>query len=645
MRRRSPHDGLRFLRQAGGLLARPLAIAAAMLLLFTAGRIALAAIHRVDFAPIAAAEYPRVFLRGLVFDAAAVLTAAGLPLLMMVLFPDRPGARWAALRRPWPWVAYAVFVLLLFVIAVDIVYFGHVHRHLGAEVALVGENFADTLEFAVTRHGGAAAGCTLAAAAAGILWRRLLRATRPPAAGRPATAAAALLALLLIFGGQRGGFFGGRIEIADAYPGLSPPGALLALNGPFTAASHLLSSGLSPSAFLPPEEALETVRKAVLSPVESVPDPTFPLYRRRSPAPGPRPNVVVVLLESWSSAAVDVCRQAEGLPPLGVTPAFDALSRRGVLFTRFYACGQRTRNALGAVMNGIPALPTLPYIGKGLEDLPISYLGRLGRAEGYATHFFHPEKTADEKRYVTAAAAGFAHRVSSEEVPREGERFWDADLYREAANRLAQAARPYLAVVMSAVPHAPYRRPEGPWNRFPDDGVQKAYWNALGYADWALGDFFSRMAVLPDFDRTIFIVLSDHVERIEAESGDPLRLFRIPALVIASGMPAGVSEEVGSQIDVIPTIAHLAGWGAAHASLGRSLFDRRGRPPVGALLKYSESLIRVEAEGWVHHSLRGRIDGRSLGSGADLAAIERRLLATVQTATRLYRTGRLAPAD
>jgi phosphoglycerol transferase MdoB-like AlkP superfamily enzyme len=383
----------------------------------------------------------------------------------------------------------------------------------------------------------------------------------------------------------------------------------------------------------------------VIAPAETVIDPDYPLFRRRQPSNAPRPNVVVILLESWSAVSVDAYRRVLDRPPLGLTPNFDKLSRSGVFFTRFFACGQRTRYALGAVLNGLPALPTLPYIGKGLDQLPISYLGRLARDAGYESYFFHPEKAADEKRYVSAAADGFDQIISSEDVSWEKERFWDTDLYRAAAGRLASAKRPFLAFIMTSVPHAPYRRPEGHWNRFPQDGVQNAYYNALGFADYALGEFFSRLRKMPDFDRTLFIVLSDHVERIEENPEDPTQLFRIPCLVIAPGLPAGISEQVGSQVDVIPTICDLAGWDSAHASLGRSLFDRSGDSTYGALLKYSETMIRVEAGGWVHHSLRGRIDGKPLSSETGLDQIERRLLATVQVATRLCLGRRLAKTE
>jgi hypothetical protein len=56
-------------------------------------------------------------------------------------------------------------------------------------------------------------------------------------------------------------------------------------------------------------------------------------------------------------------------------------------------------------------------------------------------------------------------------------------------------------------------------------------------------------------------------------------------------------------------------------------------------------MIRVEAGGWVHHSLRSRIEAQAHSPEAALEAIEQRLLATVQAATRLYLGGRLAKPE
>jgi phosphoglycerol transferase MdoB-like AlkP superfamily enzyme len=624
------------------LCLRPLGVLAVFLAVFLAARLALLFLYPGDFVLLKAEELPRVFLRGLRFDLSITLWAAGLPLTAALMFAGPGGwsRRWSSL---WPWICFAVLVFYGFIMAANLVYFGHVHRHFGPEVGIADDNLAETADFVLSHHFWELCAFGVGTAGLFLLWRRMLHLTPPPRASRRQRLATALPAGLLVLAGIHGGFGGEAIDITQAHVGLSPKGAILALNAPFTAITHFLKTGSHDVNYYPLPEALETVRDMLLSEAEEVSDPGFPLLRRRRDGgAGPRPNVIVIQLEGWSAESVDSVRRTQGLAPLELTPEFDRLCGEGVVFTRFFASGQRTRNALGAILAGVPALPSLPYIGKGLEQLGVSYLGRLAADQGYETFFFHPESGRDERRYAAAAATGFTHVVSRDDVPLAGDRFWDTDLYRAAAARFAAAREPFLGYIMTFTPHAPYRRPPGPWDRFPADSETHEYWNALGFADRALGDFFESARANPYFERTVFVVLSDHIERIRDNPKEPHRLFHIPCLIIAPGLAPGASSRIGGQTDVIPTLCELAGWDAAHASLGRSLFDRRAEAVAGAVCKFSDTLIRVESTGWVQHDLKRRIDAGAFTPDADLGEIERRLLALVQVSTRLTLGDRLA---
>jgi phosphoglycerol transferase MdoB-like AlkP superfamily enzyme len=108
-------------------------------------------------------------------------------------------------------------------------------------------------------------------------------------------------------------------------------------------------------------------------------------------------------------------------------------------------------------------------------------------------------------------------------------------------------------------------------------------------------------------------------------------------VVIAPGLKPGVDRRIGSQLDVIPTVAALAGWTSPHAAFGTSLFSD---PAVGrgALCIEGNLVFRFEDSGFVIHDLSGRVSA----SGTDPDGIERRLLSTVQTAYTLLRTNRVA---
>ena len=102
-----------------------------------------------------------------------------------------------------------------------------------------------------------------------------------------------------------------------------------------------------------------------------------------------------------------------------------------------------------------------------------------------------------------------------------------------------------------------------------------------------------------------------------------------------------MDARIGSQLDVIPTIADLAGWGAPQSALGRSLFsDGPGR---GALCVEGELILRVERDGCVLHNLNARVRDKAYAPGADLDGVEKRLLSVYQAAATLLKQNRLYP--
>jgi|GEM_PF-109973 len=621
------------------LLIRPLVIVLIFIALFMAGRAALLWVYPDDFKLLSGENIIAIFLRGLRFDLSIILWAIAAPLLLMTA--PLPWAKKAVWQSALGWFCYVAFIFYGLIIVGDLIYFEHVHRHFGPEIGIAADNFTDTAEFVMGHYFWILFSCIAGSIGLLICWRWMLKRLIRPEAGWLPRALATLIALVLAIGGIRGGFSGDRIDMNDAYRKTTVPGAILVLNGPYTAINFFLKTGTVNVDYFSFPEALAITKKMVVAPAERMVDPEYPLLRSRPGREDYHPNVVLILLEGWSAVSVDVIRQSLGLDSKELTPEFDRLCREGVVFTRFYACGQRTRNGLGAVLTGTPSLPTLPFIGKGLEQLSLSYLGRLAQATGYEGYFFHSESARDEDRYISAASTGFTQVLSRDDVPIEKDRYWDTDLYREANRRLAAARQPFLCFILPSAPHAPYRRPDGPWVKFPADSLRHQYWNTLGFADWALGQFFKTARNADYYANTIFIVVSDHIQRKREDKNETFQLFHIPCLVMAPGLLPGVTERIGSQVDIIPTISHLAGWSVPQASLGRSLFDETADDYRGAQCKFSDSMIRIERTGWVHHNLNQRIEGGAFAAGADLDAIEKRLLAFIQVTTNLCLGNRL----
>jgi hypothetical protein len=132
---------------------------------------------------------------------------------------------------------------------------------------------------------------------------------------------------------------------------------------------------------------------------------------------------------------------------------------------------------------------------------------------------------------------------------------------------------------------------------------------------------------------------------LAGKANDAPSLHHTPLLILAPGLKPGVVTQVGGQVDVIPTIAQLAGWRATQASLGHSLLDPNPNRVHGTLCVRGDIIERIEDNGWLAHDLRERV-GTSKGlAETDAQAMEQRLLAMYQVAHTLLLRNGIVPPD
>ncbi len=633
-------------------LSRPLLIASAFFVLYSLARLAILVLHRRDFAALSAGDIALGFVRGLRFDASIIFLVAGIPIFLLTLpFRWAQGRLWQGI---WGWVCFAILVGFFLILSIDTIYFGYVHRHLGPEVTILGEAF-EAVTLSTRQYVLPLLGFLAAVGGLAWGWRRLMKRETPPVADLGLRIAASLLLSLVLYAGERGSLASKHLETIHAFQGVPHTAAYIALNGVFSAVHSMGARRPLKADFYPWPEAVRAAQEVLFAADEKPADADFPLLRSRpARAPG-KPNVVLVMLESWDAYSVDAHRREMGLEPIGATPCFDAISREGVLFPRFYAAGQKSMDGMCALLCGFPTLPRTPYLGRGMEQSALPFLGHLARLEGYETYFIQASKRESFRNDAVAALAGFTTYLGAEDVPPDpavgagrgilGGACWDHEMFDETIRRLSAAKPPFLAFLYTASTHAPYRWPGKQWERFPPDSIEHRYLDSLGYADWALGRFFERAKASGLFDNTIFILTSDHVGGPMGGTLErPESLHHIPALVLAPGLPPGVARTIGSQLDVIPTIADRAGWSVPHSALGRSLFSDPG-PHRGAFCVQGDLILRIEEGGCVVHNLRARVGARTTSAGGDLDAIERRLLSVFQVAATLLRQNRLYRAN
>ncbi len=621
-----------------------------LLAVLTGFRASFFLVNRAAFGGASPGEIALAFLNGARFDLHVALALLGLPFLLLHL-PGRarPAGRFASLLA---WLPAALFVPACALWLLDIHYYREAGRHLSYELFRVGGESADraaSLKM-LAAYGWSLAALALIAALFLLAWRRIVRGLGSAGAGAQWLGLALFLPVLLF--GLKGTLQGKPLRMSDAFSQGRTELGHLVLNPLFTVGRSMLETGGPPPAACPETEAERTVRGLLAAPGTEWLAEDAPLYRRDAPARAARPcNVVLILLESWSNGYIGACGDARS-----ITPEFDTLAKDGLLFTDFYAVGNRTIEGMAAACLGIPSfnhagdMTRGSFLSGALEQNRYHGLGAILGERGYDTYYLHGESSAAFRQASVARLAGFRTHLGREELglaPQDTDGVWggwDHVMLDRLAATMARAREPYFAAWISLTDHSPYKLPAGEARTARPGDDEGAFIDTLRYTDRHLGRFFARVRREPSFSRTIFIITADHSTRSIATMRGR---YRIPLLLYAPGIvDPGVDGRTGSQLDLIPTVLDLLGAAAPHHAMGRSLLDGGGRR--FAFLNFSQGY------GWIEDGalLQVSPDGAAAGvfdlrtgerSGVDGERLRRNLLCYLQVGRTLLTENRFAP--
>jgi len=268
-------------------------------------------------------------------------------------------------------------------------------------------------------------------------------------------------------------------------------------------------------------------------------------------------NIVIVVEESFGAQFVGAYGDTRGL-----TPCFDRLARRGIVFANAYASGTRTVRGLAAIVTSLPPIPS-----EGIMKRPgsehIANWGSLLQRQGYQTSFLYGGHGIFDNMNHFFSTNGFAISDLAEIKEITHRNIWgvcDEDLFRHAMHYYAQAAsagRPFFSVIMTTSNHQPYTFPENIPGVPSSGGGRLA---GVRYADYALGRFIDQAGKTCWGKNTLFIVVADHDARVYGSELVPMRHYRIPLLMLAPGrlQPRVVQTRIG-QMDIAPTVMGLLG--------------------------------------------------------------------------------------
>ncbi len=294
-------------------------------------------------------------------------------------------------------------------------------------------------------------------------------------------------------------------------------------------------------------------------------------------------NVVWIGLESTA---------AQYLAPYGAAPdpmpEVSDLAARGLVFENVYcAYPESIKGLFSTLCATTPAAHTGAdrYTAAAVPCAPLP--GEL-RAAGYATGLFHSGRfvylgmrgVVEERGFDRLDDAGaVGGRFASSFGVDESSTVRDLLAWVDTLPR----GRPFFAMYLPIAGHHPYRAPGDAPRRFGDATEADAYRSDLAVADRAIGELRDGLRARGRDQDTLYVVVGDHGEAFHQHPGNfahTLFLFEenvhVPLVIAGPGIPAARAPQVGSTVDVAPTLLALIGREAPARWQGRSLLAGRG---------------------------------------------------------------------
>ena len=352
------------------------------------------------------------------------------------------------------------------------------------------------------------------------------------------------------------------ITISNANQYVNQPAeAAIVLNTPFS-----LIRTMGKTTFTVPDYFTPDQLDAFYSPLHS---PT--------PADSTRPNVVVLILESFGQEYFGAYN-----PYPGFTPFLDSLISHSLTFRHSYANGRKSIDGMPSILSGIPMFVE-PFILTSYSLNNVSGIAGELSKQGYTTAFFHGAENGSMGFQAFARTTGFQHyfgRTEYDADPRFGGEndfdgtwaIWDEEFLQFFAASMDSLPQPFMTAVFTATSHHPFAVP----SRYADSLRAPGHplHTCIRYTDHALRRFFSAARRMPWYNNTLFVITADHTNITEQPAyNTPLGTFSVPIILYSpSGhLPVGMSNAVAQQTDIMPTVLAFTGTPAPFLSYGVDL--------------------------------------------------------------------------
>lgn len=270
-----------------------------------------------------------------------------------------------------------------------------------------------------------------------------------------------------------------------------------------------------------------------------------------------RPNVVLVILESFTADLTKTLGNEDG-----ITPHFDTLINKGVLFSQIYSSGNRTDKGLIATLAGFPTLGAGSIVKWPEKMQKIPAISQSLFKAGYKTSFFYGGESEFDNYKAFILSHDYQKLVDKNNF--EGNDMktkwgkFDELVFARQLSELNKEQQPFFSTLLTLTNHEPFEVPGT--SKFGRADNIANFKSTAYYTDSCINAFLTNAKKQAWYKNTLFVFVADHGHLLPKNSFDistPQR-YHIPLLfygdVIKEEFRGRKFNDVGSQTDLAVTL-------------------------------------------------------------------------------------------
>jgi phosphoglycerol transferase MdoB-like AlkP superfamily enzyme len=285
----------------------------------------------------------------------------------------------------------------------------------------------------------------------------------------------------------------------------------------------------------------------------------------------PQPNIILVILESFTSKLVERLGGLEG-----VTPNFNKLCDESILFTNLLANDSRTDKSLVSILSGYPALGRISIIKFPEKTQKLGIISREMAQAGYHTSFYYGGDIdfANMRSYLVNG--NFQQVVSADDYESSQKTGrWgvhDQTTFQRLYDDCNSSPQPFFRTFLSLSNHEPFDIPGE--LKFGNSTIDNRVSSSAYYTDSCIGDFIRKAQLADWWNNTLIIMLADHGTIFPGNSVVYYpEKYRIPMVWTGGAIRSDtVISTYLSQSDIAKTLLHQLNINASAYPLSKDIF-------------------------------------------------------------------------